>query len=138
MEKTRTPLTTWFEAAWHLTTAKNGFSAKTFESTLGVSYRTAWAMLQRYRVSMVRSERGRLVGEVEVDETFIGGVKKGGKRGRGSSKSIVVIAVEVKEPKGFGRVRMRYIPDASAENLHPYTFGLIQRQNISTGLYSGE
>jgi len=54
------------------------------------------AMLQRYRVSMVRSERSCLVGGVEVDETFIGGVKEGGKRGRGSSKSIIVIAVEVK------------------------------------------
>ncbi len=77
MEKTRTPLTTWFEAARHLTTAKNGFSAKTLERTLGVSYRTAWAMLQRYRVPMARSERGRLAGGAEVDETFIGGVKAG-------------------------------------------------------------
>lgn len=127
MEKTRTPLTTWFEAAWHLTTAKNGFSAKTLERTLGTSYRTAWTMLQRYRVSMVRSERGRLVGGVEVDETLIGGVKQGGKRGRGSSKSIVVIAVEVKEPKGFGRVRMRHVPDASAANLLPFICDVVDR-----------
>ena len=56
--KTRTPLTTWFEAAWHLTTAKNGMSAKTLERTLGTSYRVAWMMLQRYRVAMVRAERG--------------------------------------------------------------------------------
>jgi transposase-like protein len=138
MEKTRTPLTTWFEAAWHLTTAKNGFSAKTFERTLGVSYRTAWAMLQRYRISMVRSERSRLVGGVEVDETFIGGVKQGGKRGRGSSKSIVVIAVEVKEPKGFGRVRMRYIPDASAENLQPFICDVVdQSATIMTDGWKG-
>jgi hypothetical protein len=60
LEKTRTPLTTWFEAAWHLTTTKNGLSAKTLERTLGTSYRTAWAMLQRFRVAMVRSERERL------------------------------------------------------------------------------
>ena len=120
-------MTTWFEAAWHLTTAKNGFSAKTLERTLGVSYRTAWAMLQRYRVSMVRSERGRLVGGVEIDETFIGGSKEGGKRGRGSSKSMVVIALEVKEPKGFGRVRMRHIPDASAENLLPFICDVVDR-----------
>lgn len=127
MEKTRTPLTTWFEAAWHLTTAKNGFSAKTLERTLGTSYRTAWTMLQRYRVSMVRSERGRLMGAVEVDETFIGGVVQGGKRGRGSSKSIVVIAVEVKEPKGFGRIRMRHISDASAANLQPFICDVVDR-----------
>lgn len=127
MEKTRTPLTTWFEAAWHLTTAKNGFSAKTLERTLGTCYRTAWTMLQRYRISMVRSERGRLTGGVEVDETFVGGVVQGGKRGRGSSKSVVVIAVEVKEPKGFGRVRMRHIPEASAANLQPFICDVVDR-----------
>ena len=49
LDKTRTPLTTWFEAAWHLTTAKNGLSAQTLERTLGTSYRVAWTMLQRYR-----------------------------------------------------------------------------------------
>jgi transposase-like protein len=120
MDKTRTPLTTWFEAAWHLTTAKNGLSAKTLERTLGTSYRTAWAILQRYRVSMVRSERKRLSGTTEVDETLVGGVKQGGKRGRGSTKSIVVIAVEVKEPKGFGRIRMRHVPDASGASLQQF------------------
>lgn len=127
LEKTRTPLTTWFEAAWHLTTAKNGFSAKTLERTLGTSYRTAWAMLQRYRISMVRSERERLTGGVEIDETLVGGVEQGGKRGRGSSKSIVVIAIEVKEPKGFGRVRMRHIPEASSANLQPFICDVVDR-----------
>lgn len=57
LDKTRTPLTTWLEAAWHLTTAKNGLSAKTLERTLGTSYRVAWTMLQRYRVAMVRADR---------------------------------------------------------------------------------
>ena len=131
LEKTRTPLTTWFEAAWHLTTAKNGLSAKTLERTLGTSYRTAWTLLQRYRVSMVRSERDRLSGAVEVDETLVvGGVAQGGKRGRGTSKSIVVIAVEVKEPKGFGRIRMRHIPDASGANLQPFICDVISKGAI--------
>jgi transposase-like protein len=119
-DKTRTPLTTWFEAGWHLTTAKNGLSAKTLERTLGTRYRVAWTMLQRYRVAMVRAERERLSGEVEVDETLVGGVEKGGKRGRGASKCIVVIAVEIRQPKGFGRIRMRHIPDASGVNLLPF------------------
>jgi transposase-like protein len=120
MDKTRTALTTWFEAAWHLTTAKNGMSAKTLERTLGTAYRTAWAMLQRYRVSMVRSEREQLTGTIEVDETLVGGVEQGGKRGRGSTNSVVVVAVEVKEPKGFGRVRMRHVPNASGASLKQF------------------
>ncbi len=120
LDKTRTPLTTWFEAAWHVTTAKNGMSAKTLERTLGTSYRVAWTMLQRYRVAMVRAERKLLSGDVEVDETLVGGVERGGKRGRGTSKCVVVIAVEVSQPRGFGRVRMRHVPNASGASLLPF------------------
>ena len=119
-DKTRTPLTTWFEAAWHVTTTKNGLSAKTLEQTLGTTYRVAWAMLQRYRVAMVRTERERLSGEVEVDEAYVGGVEHGGRRGRGTCKCIVVIAVEVRHPKGFGRVRMRHVSDVSGASLLPF------------------
>lgn len=117
-DKTRTPLTTWFEAAWHLTTAKNGVSAKTLERTLGTRYRVAWTMLHRFRVAMVRSEREKLSGVVEVDETLVGGVHRGGKFGRGAAgKSVVVIALELKKPRGFGRVRMRHVPDSSSTSL---------------------
>lgn len=125
-DKTRTPLTTWFEAAWHVTTAKNGLSAKTLERTLGVRYRIAWTMLQRFRVAMVRSDREPLSGEVEVDETFVGGPKSGGKRGRGAAKSLVAIAVEIKEPRGFGRVRMRHVADASGDTLVPFVRDVVR------------
>ena len=126
LDKTRTPLTIWLEAAWHLTTAKNGVSAKTLERTLGTRYRVAWTMLQRFRVAMVRAERGQLSDEVEVDETFVGGVDRGGgKRGRGASKSVVVVAVEVRRPKGFGRVRMRHVPDASEASLLPFVCDVV-------------
>jgi len=119
-EKTRTPLATWFDAAWHVTTAKNGMSAKTLERTLGTSYHVAWMMLQRFRVAMVNSERTKLTGTVEVDETFVGGAEQGGKRGRGADKELVAIAVEVREGKGFGRVRMKHVPDASGNSLIPF------------------
>jgi transposase-like protein len=119
-EKTRTPLTTWLEAAWHVTAAKNGLSAKTLERTIGTSYHVAWMMLQRFRVVMVNSERTKLTGTVEVDETLVGGEEHNGKRGRGADKEIVVIAVEIKEGKGFGRTRMRHISDASGASLIPF------------------
>ena len=126
-DKTRTPLTAWFDAAWHVSTAKNGMSAKTLERTIGASYHVAWMMLQRFRIAMVNSERTKLTGTVEVDETFIGGEEQGGKRGRGTDKDIVVIAVETPEGKGFGRTRMRHIPDASGDSLIPFI-----KENIST------
>lgn len=138
LDKTRTPLTTWFEAAWQLTTSKTGLSAKTMESTLGISYRTAWTILQRYRVSTVRSEREQLSGTIEVDETLVGGVEQGGKRGRGSTNSVVAVAVEVIKPKGFGRVRMRHIPDASALSLQQFVCDVVtQGTTVHTDGWSG-
>lgn len=79
---------------------------------------------------MVRSERDQLSGAVEVDETLIGGVEQGGKRGRGTSKSIVVIAVEVKEPRGFGGVRMRHIPDSSGVQLDQFVSDVASKDAI--------
>ena len=129
-DKTRTPLTTWFETAWHLTTAKNGMSAQTLSNTLGTTYRVAWAMLHRYRVAMVRAEREPLQGDVEVDEVFVGGIDHGGRPGRGTRKCIVVIAVEVKQPRGFGRVRMRHIPDGSGKSLVPFVCDVVASDSV--------
>ena len=87
---------------------------------------------------MVRSEREHLSGAVEIDETLVGGVVRGGKRGRGTSRSIVVIAVEVKEPKGFGRIRMRHVPDASGANLQPFVSDVVaQGSTVRTDGWTG-
>ena len=63
----------------------------------------------------------RLAGVVAVDETFIGGEEPGLAGGRARGKKVLTgIAVEVREPNGFGRCRMRPLADASAESLHPF------------------
>lgn len=64
--------------------------------------------------------RNQLSAEVEADETLVGGVEHDGKPGRGAKKCIVAIAMEAKQPKGFGRVRMRLIPDASVFSLRSF------------------
>jgi transposase-like protein len=127
LDKTRTELMIWFEAAWHVTTAKNGVSAKTLERTLGTSYRVAWAMLQRFRVAMVRSERLPLGGKVEVDECLVGGIDRGGKPGRGSGKNVVLVAVELRDPRGFGRIRLRRARDASKLSVLPFICDVVAR-----------
>jgi transposase-like protein len=87
---------------------------------------------------MVRAERKQLTGNVEIDETFVGGIEHGGKRGRGTSKNIVVIAVEVIDPKGFGRIRMRYIPNASGSCLIPFVGDVVAENTVvSTDAWSG-
>ena len=77
-------------------------------------------MLHRYRTAMVRPGRERLAGHVEVDEAYLGGVE-GGVFGRQTdTKAIVAIAVEVKHPKGFGRIRLQRVDDVSKHNLIPF------------------
>ena len=119
-DRTRTPLTVWFLASWLFATQKDGISAQSLQRELEIgSYQTAWAMLHRLRTVLVRPGRERLAGRVEVDEMFVGGEEPGlrGGRQRGK-KALVGVAVEVHEPRGLGRCRMRVIPDASAASLH--------------------
>ncbi len=127
-DRTRTPLTVWFTACWMFATQKDGVSAQSLQRALDIgSYQTAWAMLGRLRSVLVRPGRVLLAGAVEVDETFIGGEAPGlrGGRARGK-KSLVAIAVEVREPKGIGRCRMAILPDASAAALRPFITGHIE------------
>lgn len=121
-DKTRTPLTVWFMAAWLFSTQKDGVSAQSLQRSLEIgSYQTAWAMLHRLRSVLIRPGREQLAGLIEVDETFIGGEEPGlrGGRQRGK-KTLVGVAVEVREPKGIGRCRMAILPDAAAASLHPF------------------
>lgn len=118
-DRTRTPLTVWFMACWMFATQKDGVSAQSLQRSLEIgSYQTAWAMLHRLRSVLIRPGRERLSGIVEVDETFIGGEEPGLRGGRAKGKkSLVVVAVELREPKGYGRCRMTIVPDASAPSL---------------------
>ena len=95
---TRTPLRQWFAAAWHVSTAETGVSARRLQVTLRLgSYETAWAMLHRLRRAMVRSGRPRLEGVAEVGRAFLPA---------GADRSVIAVAVEDRgrEP---GRVRMQ-------------------------------
>ncbi len=125
-DKTRTPLKVWLAAAWYITNQKQGVSALGLQRVLGLgSYQTAWAMLHRFRRAMVRPGRDRLKGKVEVDETFIAitdrnnPISKVGRKNN-TTKTLVAVAVEVLDPKGFGRIRLRRILDNSEQYLLPF------------------
>ena len=138
--KTRTPLRSWFAAAWYVTNQKNGVSALGLQRALGLgSYQTAWAILHRLRRAMVRPGRERLSGTVEVDETFIGGPGRGTKRKvtegmrrwqDETSKAIVAVAVEVHDPRGFGRVRLRRIHRPSESGLLPFIRDVVAEGSV--------
>jgi transposase-like protein len=117
-DRTRTPLTVWFVAAWQMTSQKQGISALGLQRVLGLgSYQTAWAMLHRFRVAMVRPGRERLSGRVEVDESYVGGNEEGATGRETETKARVAIAVEFDEPKGIGRIRLEHVPDVSGASL---------------------
>lgn len=124
------PLTLWFRAMWWVTSQKNGTSALGLQRVLGLgSYKTAWAMLHKFRRAMVRTGRERLAGRIEVDETFVGGVEEE-KRGRKiASKALVVIAAQEEGP-GVGRIRMQRITDASAHTLQAFVKANIEPGSI--------
>ena len=118
-DKTRTPLTVWFHACWLFATQKDGISAQSLQRALEIgSYPTAWAMLHRLRSVCVRPGRERLSGTVEVDETYIGGEEPGLRGGRQKGKKVLVgVAVERRQPTGFGRARMVVLADATGKTM---------------------
>jgi transposase-like protein len=119
-QDSRLPLTLWFRAAWWVTSQKNGVSAMGLQRVLGLkSYKTAWTMLHKLRHAMVRPGRDRLQGRVEVDESFVGGEELGVHGRHTETKAMIAVAAE-EDGRGIGRVRMRRIPDASAESLMPF------------------
>jgi len=130
-QDTRTPLTTWFRAMWLITTPKTGMSALGMQQVLGLgSYKTAWSWRQKLRRAMVRPGRDRLRGHVEVDETFWG-AEEAGLRGRQRiDKVLVAVAVEQVGGRELGRIRLRQIPDASADSLQAFVEDAIEPGSV--------
>jgi hypothetical protein len=94
---TNLPLKTWFIAMFFLTQSKNGISALELKRQLGVSYKTAWSMKHKLMQAMLETDQGlQLKGFIELDDAYIGGKQKGGKRGRGTTnKQPFLAAVEI-------------------------------------------
>ena len=84
------------------------------------SYQTAWTWLHKMRRAMVRPGRDQLAGRVEVDETYVGGNEEDVRGRQTETKAIVGVAIEVLQPRGLGRVRLRRVADLSAASLIPF------------------
>lgn len=133
MERTHIPLSVWFWAAYLVTSQTPGMSAVQFQRQLRLScYETAFQILHKLRVGMVRPDQDRIGGKpeehIEADETYIGGRTRG--KGSGVHDMVLVAgAVEVRQRKQqgihnkrrtgryAGRVRLTIVPDRSAKSL---------------------
>lgn len=112
--KSPTSLKTWFFAMFLMTASKNGVSAKELERQLGVTYKCAWRIAHQIR-QLLKEEGLTLSGIVEADETYIGGVRKGGKRGRGAAGKTPVIGVLERG----GSIIAKTASDTSARTIIP-------------------
>jgi hypothetical protein len=125
--RTRSPLSTWFAAAWLVTSQKTGLSALGLQRVLGFgSYETAWAWLQKLRRGMVRPDRDRIGGPgvvVELDETFLDGVSRG-YTGLWHDKITVMLAVETHDRK-IGRIRAAVAERPNTKAILDFAAGVI-------------
>lgn len=108
-ERSRMPLRLWFRACWWITNQKSGVTALGLQRLLGLgSYETAWMCMHKLRRAMIRPGRERLTGDVEVDETLLGGVRK--RPASRYQKAVIGIAAEIRG-KGIGRIRLKVLPN---------------------------
>jgi transposase-like protein len=113
--KSHTSLQLWYHAMYLFTTTRHGVSAKELQRQLGVSYETAWRMGHEIRKYMAALDgQGPLDGNVEADETYVGGKRKG-KRGRGAAGKTVVFAMQDRD----GALISKVVPDAKGATLKP-------------------
>jgi transposase-like protein len=130
-EGTKIPLRKWLAAIWLITSNRKGIASTQLARDIAVTQKTAWFMLHRLRhAARTRSFNRELKGEIEVDESVVGGKEKNKHahkrlhKGTGSTgKTIVMGLLE----RG-GELRTQVIPDAKAETLRP-----IVRANVEAG-----
>ncbi len=105
----------WFISIYLMVEAKKGISANQLKRTIGVSYKTAWYLCHRIHKAMSNGNEHLLKGIVEVDETWVGGKRKGIGSGNRSGKSMVIGAVERE-----GEIRLQVIGANDRKTLHKF------------------
>ena len=123
--KSRTPLQKWFYAMYMFTTTRHGVAAKELQRQLGVTYKTAWRMGHELRKYMAEVDgEAPLGGDIEADETYIGGRTTGGKRGRGAPNKTVIFGMLERG----GDVMANVVPNVRKKTLQP-----IIEENVVAG-----
>lgn len=132
MHKSTKPLRLWFLAMYLFVSTKQGISATSLAQQIGVSYPTAWLWLAKLRGAVGRRSTTQLMGLVEYDDTWEGGVHEGKGGGRpkvGEKKALIGGAVELlSAKKGFGRIRLASLKDGTIP-----TFEQFFKEHVAPG-----
>jgi transposase-like protein len=122
----------WLPAVWLIANSKNGISSHELARAVGTTQKSAWFMLHRIRLAMQTGSFNKLDGEVEADETFIGGkarnmhkdVRERKITGTGGTDKSTVMGIRQRD----GETRARVVPDAKRSTLHEQI-----RTNVAPG-----
>lgn len=121
--KSSTSLHLWFYAIYLMTSTRCGISAKQLEREIGVTYKTAWRIFHLIRNELMEQDDDQLSGTVEVDEMFVGGIRKES-MGRKPKPKIPVLGMVERS----GRVKAVVIRDTTALTMYPHI-----RKQVRTG-----
>ena len=125
MERSRTPLHKWFYAMHLFSISRHGVAARELQRALGVTLKTAWRMGHEIRKYMADVDgEWPLDGDVEADETYVGGKRSGGKRGRGAPGKSIIFGML----KRGGEVMTKVVP-----NVKKRTLQSLIRANVKPG-----
>jgi transposase-like protein len=132
MEDSPIGLDKWLAAIWLIANAKNGISSYEIHRGIGITQKSAWFVLHRIRLAMQTGTFEKLSGQVEVDETYIGGLSRNMHRserarkitGTGGSGKVAVMGLLERN----GKVRAKVIENARQETLHSEV-----RQHVENG-----
>ena len=117
------PLTQWFLAFYLVCQDKRGISAVQLSSQLGTTYKTAWYMLKRIRAAMgQRDEKHQLGGIIEFDDAYFGGSTVGRKRGRGTEKAKVFVALSLSESGNPLYLKMMVTPNIKQASVRKFAW----------------
>lgn len=125
-EDSALPLDKWLAVIWMIANAKNGVSSYEIHRSVGVTQKTGWFMLQRIRLAMQTGTFEKFNGEVEADETYIGGLARNmhaarkKRRGRGTGgvgKAIVMGILERGNKAKVSAVKMKHVPNARRDTV---------------------
>ena len=129
MHHTHLPLTVWFWAIYLCATDKRGISAKGLARQLELSYESAWYLLVRIRNAMKeRDQKYMLEGIIEMDEAYLGAPKRGKKRGRGTERKKMAVAVSKTEDDHPIFLKLQMISDVTTATLQS-----VINENIKSG-----
>jgi transposase-like protein len=136
MEDSPISLDKWLLGMWLVTSAKNGISSHELHRALGITQKSAWFLEQRIRLALQHGTLEKLSGEIEADETYIGGkvrnmhIDRKRKRGRGTGgvgKAIVMGLLERSKEKA-SKVKMKHVPNAGRTTVQSEV-----RQHVEAG-----